>query len=202
MYFYICLCFLCIVICMHSFHSAHIFKVCNSVKWPTHSIFNYGHIVKLYNHFIYNPLNSYIYIHWILDFKYIYILLLLHLIGNQAITGWPPSTISTIQAVVESWQAGNLGFTKQFANTVKHATHKTNRHINRATHNIQGYNITLTISQVQEAIKQSKNFNSQGPDKLNIRHIKHIGPLGLAFLTSMFNSALNKKHNTSHMEVG
>ena len=28
---YLCLCFLCIVICMHSFHSAHIFKVCNSV---------------------------------------------------------------------------------------------------------------------------------------------------------------------------
>ena len=37
-------------------------------------------------------------------------------------------------------------FTKQFTNTVKHATHKTNRHINRATHNIQGYNITLTTS--------------------------------------------------------
>ena len=65
-------------------------------------------------------------------------------------------------------------FTKQFTNTVKHATHKTNRHINRATHNIQGYNITLTTSQVQEAIKQSKNNNSQGPDKLNIRHLKHI----------------------------
>ena len=30
-------------------------------------------------------------------------------------------------------------FTKQFTNTVKHATHKTNRHINRATHNTQGY---------------------------------------------------------------
>ena len=78
-------------------------------------------------------------------------------------------------------------FTKQFTNTVKHATHKTNRHINRATHNI-----TLTTSQVQEAIKQSKNNNSQGPDKLNIRHLKHIGPLGLAFLTSMFKTALNK----------
>ena len=83
-------------------------------------------------------------------------------------------------------------FTKQFTNTVKHTTHKTNRHINRATHNIQGYNITLTTSQVQEAIKQSKNNNSQGPDKLNIRHLKHIGPLGLAFLTSMFKTALNK----------
>ena len=82
-------------------------------------------------------------------------------------------------------------FTKQFTNTVKHATHKTNRHIDRATHSIQGYNITLTTSQVQEAIKQSKNNNSQGPDKLNIRHLKHIGPLGLAFLTSMFKTALN-----------
>ena len=69
---------------------------------------------------------------------------------------------------------------------------QTNRRINRATHNIQGYNITLTTSQVQEAIKQSKNNNSQGPDKLNIRHLKHIGPLGLAFLTSMFKTALNK----------
>ena len=66
------------------------------------------------------------------------------------------------------------------------------QNINRVTHNIQGYNITLTISQVQEAIKQSKNNNSQGPDKLNIRHLKHIGPLGLAFLTSMFKTALNK----------
>ena len=66
------------------------------------------------------------------------------------------------------------------------------RHINRATHNIQGYTITLNTSQVQEAIKQSKNNNSQGPDKLNIRHLKHIGPLGLAFLTRVFKTALNK----------
>ena len=29
---------------------------------------------------------------------------------------------------------------------------------------------SLTTSQVQEAIKQSKNNNSQGSDKLNIRH--------------------------------
>ena len=83
-------------------------------------------------------------------------------------------------------------FHQQFTNTVRHATHKTNRHINRATHNIQGYNITLTTAQVQEAIKQSKNNNSQGSDKLNIRHLKHIDPLGLAFLTSMFKTALNK----------
>ena len=58
-------------------------------------------------------------------------------------------------------------------------------------HKTQGYNITLTVCPVQEAIKQSKNNNSQGPDKLNIRHLKHIGPLGLASLTSMFKTALN-----------
>ena len=70
-------------------------------------------------------------------------------------------------------------------------THTTNRSIDRVTQNIQGYNITLTTSQVQEAIKQSKN-NSQGLDRLNIRHLKQIDPLGLAFLTSMFKILLTK----------
>ena len=58
-------------------------------------------------------------------------------------------------------------FTKQFTNTVRHATNKTNRYINRATQQIQGYNITLTTTQVHEAIKQSKNNKSHSPDKLN-----------------------------------
>ena len=56
---------------------------------------------------------------------------------------------------------------------------------------MQGYNLTLTTTQVQEAIQRSKNNNSQGPDKLNIRHLKHIGPLRLAFLTSMLKTAPN-----------
>ena len=56
---------------------------------------------------------------------------------------------------------------------------------------MQGYSITLATTQVQEVIKQSKNNNSQGPDKLNIRHLKHIGPLGLALLTSMLKTALD-----------
>ena len=46
-------------------------------------------------------------------------------------------------------------------------------------------------NQVKEVIKQSKNNKSQGPDKLNIRHMKHIGPLRLAFLMSMLKTALN-----------
>ena len=73
----------------------------------------------------------------------------------------------------------------------KHATHKTNISINRATNKIHGNYITLTTTHVQEAIKQIKNNNSQGPDKLNIRHLKHIGPLGFTILTSMLKTALN-----------
>ena len=41
----------------------------------THSIFNYGHIVKLYSHFLYSPLNSYVYIYigyWTLNIYYYY----------------------------------------------------------------------------------------------------------------------------------
>ena len=115
----------------------------------------------------------------------------IHGLSNRA----PPPTLNTsitfsYKIVTTPKRIANC-FTKQFTKTVKHSTHKTNRYTNRATHKIQGYTITLTTTQVQEAIKQSKNNNSQCPDKLNIRHIKHIGPLGLAFLTIMLKTALN-----------
>ena len=58
-------------------------------------------------------------------------------------------------------------FTKQFTNCQTRNT-QDNISINRAKHAIQGYNITLTTTQIQEAIKQSINNNSQGPDKLNM----------------------------------
>ena len=44
-------------------------------------------------------------------------------------------------------------FTKQFTNTIRHATHKTNRYTSRATHKIQGYNITLTT------LKSMRQYN-------------------------------------------
>ena len=114
---------------------------------------------------------------------------ILHGLSNSA----PPSTLNTSisfnNKIATTREHIANCFTKPFTNSVKHATHKTNRSINRATHNIQGY--TLTTTQVQEAIKQSKNNNSQGQGKLNIRHLNHIGPLGLAFLTSMLKTDLN-----------
>ena len=65
-------------------------------------------------------------------------------------------------------------FNKQFTYTVKHKAHKTNRHIYRNTVILQTTNIALTTTQVEVAIKQSQNNNSTGPDKVNIRQLKHI----------------------------
>ena len=91
----------------------------------------------------------------------------IHGLSNRA----PPHTLNTSITFHNKIATTPKHIANEFTNTVKHATYKTNRHINRATHNIQGYNITLTTSQAQEAIKQSKNNNSQSPDKINIRHL-------------------------------
>ena len=58
----------------------------------------------------------------------------IHGISNRA----PPHTLNTSitfnnKIATTPKHIANC-FTKQFANTVKHATHKTNRHIDRATH--------------------------------------------------------------------
>ena len=77
-YLYICLCFLCIVICMHSFHSAHIFIVCNSVMCTkSFNIWLWLYCFKLYSPYCVQFTELICYIHWILDFKYILLLLLL-----------------------------------------------------------------------------------------------------------------------------
>ena len=84
----------------------------------------------------------------------------IHGLSNRA----PPPTLNTSitfnnKIATTTKHIANC-FTKQFTNIVKRATHKTNRSINNGTHKIQGYNSTLTTTQVQEAITLSKNNNS------------------------------------------
>ena len=88
-------------------------------------------------------------------------------------------------------------FNKQFTNTVKHATHKTNRHINRATHSIQGYNITLTTFQVQEAIKySSRGVVASAPDleRAGWRFDSHCG--------NCFKSGKSECNNSGYKLTG
>ena len=45
--------------------------------------------------------------------------------------------------------------------------------------------------QVHDAIAKSPNNNSTGPDKINIHHLKHLGPLAIQYLTDILNLSLN-----------
>ena len=67
-------------VCMHTFHSARICIVYNSVKcvhYFYNQFLNYFIFVTLFKFadlFENSTLNSYLYIHWISDFKYILLL--------------------------------------------------------------------------------------------------------------------------------
>ena len=91
---------------------------------------------------------------------------------------------------VTSTQIAN-SFNKQLTNTVPHTSNKTNRKIDKQVHKLPKTTFILTTSEISAAIRNSKNNNSTGPDGIRIRHLKHIGPLGLTYLTNTFNLALN-----------
>ena len=58
---------------LHSFHSAY---HCDMYQVSQYLFYN-GHIVLNYiTHFMYSPLNPYVYIHWMLEFKYIIIIII------------------------------------------------------------------------------------------------------------------------------
>src|SRR6476469_4840863 len=83
-------------------------------------------------------------------------------------------------------------FNKQFANTVKHATKRTNRKVTKQTKKLHCEPILISNHQTTQAIKDTKNNNSTGPDNVNIRHLKHFSPLDINYLTEIFNLSLNQ----------
>ena len=40
-------------------------------------------------------------------------------------------------------------------------------------------------------MKQSKNNNSSEPDNINIKHLKHLGPIAIKHLTNLYNVTIN-----------
>ena len=78
----------------------------------------------------------------------------------------PPPTLNTSITFDNKTATTPKHIAKCFIKQFTSAAHKTNICINRATHKIQGYNITLTTTHFQAAIQQSQNDNSQDPDKL------------------------------------
>ena len=69
--------------------------------------------------------------------------------------------------------------------------------------NKENTQIHITTEEVQAANKSSKNNNSTGPDNLNIKHLKHIGKLGLIYLTNIIiQRCTQRQQNISCMEIG
>src|SRR6476469_7711571 len=76
-------------------------------------------------------------------------------------------------------------------NTVKHATKRANRKINKRTKKLHCKLILISNHQTTQAIKDTKNNDSTRPDNVNIRHLKHPGTLAINYLTEIFNLSLN-----------
>ena len=82
-------------------------------------------------------------------------------------------------------------FNKQFINSTKYTTNKPNRIIDRNTHKLESAHTEITTEQVKQAINSAKNNNSTGPDNINIKHLKHLGPLAIEYLRILLMNALN-----------
>ena len=79
-------------------------------------------------------------------------------------------------------------FNKQYSSVVRHTSTKTNRKVTKTMKkkNLDNAN-QFSSEQTKEAIKKAKASKAAGPDNISTLHLKHIGPLGLNFLTDIFN---------------
>ena len=80
---------------------------------------------------------------------------------------------------------------KYFKSTTKHSSKPTHRITNKLTKSLTSTPITITESDTILAIKQSKNNNFSGPDNINIKHLKHLGPIVIKHLTNFYNITIN-----------
>ena len=79
-------------------------------------------------------------------------------------------------------------FNKQYSSVV---THKSSCESRKIYKNIQKNkrddHPRHTAEQTKEAIKKSKSSKALGPDKISNLHLKHLGPIGISYLTDIFN---------------
>ena len=81
-------------------------------------------------------------------------------------------------------------FNAMYTNIRIHKSSKKARRLDRKVknkHNLDHNLSPFSSEDVADAIKSAKNSTALGPDGLSIIHLKHIGPLALAYLTSLFN---------------
>ena len=115
-------------------------------------------------------------------------------LANKKTVAQPNRTITFNNTTYTTPKQIAKAFNKQFVNVTKHTTKPNNRMIDKKTKSLKQDYIQITIEQVKEAIRTSKNNNSTGPDNINIKHLKHLGPVAIAYLTQLYNIALNSNN--------
>jgi hypothetical protein len=82
-------------------------------------------------------------------------------------------------------------FNKQYTSVSRHTSSKLTRTIfKESQRNTTSGATIITASDTSEAIKQAKSSKAIGPDGISNLHLKHLGPLGLEYLTNIFNLSL------------
>ena len=80
---------------------------------------------------------------------------------------------------------------KYFKSTTKHSSNPTHRITNKLTKSLTSTPITITESDTILPIKKSKNNNFSRPNNINIKHLKHLGPIAIKHLTNLYNITIN-----------
>ena len=84
-------------------------------------------------------------------------------------------------------------FCKQFTLVKNFQRDRTTRQLRRhiiKQHPLSDSPPSFTPDQVRKAIDNSGNSIATGPDNLNILHLRHLGPHGISFLTSLYNISI------------
>ena len=81
-------------------------------------------------------------------------------------------------------------FNQQYSSVIKHVSSKTARTNTKDSKKKKLAEDEFTETQVTEAIKKAKASKALGPDKISNLHLKHIGPLGIKYLTNLFNISI------------
>ena len=81
-------------------------------------------------------------------------------------------------------------FAKMFTKPVPHISNRSSRRLLRRIrreHRLDPNVAPFTTTQVRVAISSSKNSTAPSADGLTIHELKHLGPLGIQYLTSLYN---------------
>ena len=82
-------------------------------------------------------------------------------------------------------------FNKQFTSIIKHSSSRTVRILTRKIKSRSNTGLpNFTSGDTAKTVKQAKASKSFGPDNTSTLYLKHLGPAGIDYLTTMYNLSL------------